>query len=143
MARKDTNEAMNIADSLRLTLMNCDMRLTYGETQRKLLEQEFQLKSKLGSKKARRQAMVAKAQANCYEIYVENVKKIKSEATLAVSMILDRYESKYRRIWIMYFIERASYAEIMAETDYSKESIDKIVRRFKDDITKFYGGNDE
>ncbi len=143
MCREDVKKGQEIANNIRKILLNVDLRLVYAEGERKLAQEDFKLHSKLGGKKHTHKALTAKARNECFRIYIENIKKIKGEVSFGLETVLSRYTPKYKRIWIMYFIEQASIDEISAEVNYSRENVNKIVQKLKLDLCAEYGGTKE
>lgn len=144
MCKEDAKRGQQIAESIRRVLLNLDLRLVYADTQHKVAYEDFKLHSKLGGTKNTRKAMRAKAQSEVYRIFIENVNRIKSEVTISLDAVLSRYTPKYKRIWVMYFLEQASIDEIAEDVHYSRESINKIVKKLKLDLNSHYkeGTND-
>ena len=145
MSREEVKKGQLIAENIRKVLLNVDLRIIYAESERKLALEDFRLNSKLGGKSKTRKALRAKARSECFKVYIENVKKVKGEITLSLDAVLSRYTPKYKRIWLMYFLEQASIDEISTAVAYSRESINKIVQKLKLDLNYNYNGgvNDE
>lgn len=129
-----------IADNIRKILLNCDLRIVYAEGELKLANEERKLHSKLGGKSHTRKALLAKARCETYKVFIETVKKIKGEISLGLDTVLSRYTPKYKKIWIMYFIEQASIDEICSAVAYSRSNINVIISKLKNDLNHYYGG---
>lgn len=143
MCNAEVKKGHLIADNIRKTLLNVDLKLIDAESKHKIFYEDFKLHSKLGGSAHIKKALRAKAHSEVYRIYIENISKIKGEITFALDAVLSRYTPKYKRIWQMYFLEQASIEEIATATNYTRESVNKIVRKLKLDISALYGNEGE
>ncbi len=129
-----------IAENIRKILLNCDLRLVYAEGELKLANEDFKLHSKLGGQANAKKALRAKARCETYKVFIKTVTKVKSEITLGLDAVLSRYTPKYKKIWIMYFIEQASIDEICSAVCYSRGNINVIIKKLKMDLDHYYNG---
>ena len=136
---KTTKKGQLIAESIRKTLLNVDLRIVDAESKHKLAYEDFKLLSKLGGSANIKKALRSKSESEVYRIYIENISKIKGELTYALDRVLSRYTPKYKRIWTMYFLEKASLQEIATETNYTRIAIDKIIYKLKCDLVDAFG----
>lgn len=135
------DRGQKIAENIRKILLNCDLRLVYGEGELKLAQEDFKLHSKASGQASARKALRAKARCETYKVYIKNVSKIKGEISLGLDTVLSRYTPKYKKIWIMYFIEQASIDEICSAVCYSRGNINVIIKKLKLDLDHFYKGD--
>lgn len=140
MEKDKAARGQRIADNIRKLLLNCDLRIVYGEGELKLAQEDFKLNSKKGGKTNLRKAIQAKARAETYKVYIKNVNKIKSDISLSLDAVLSRYTPKYKTIWIMYFIKQATIEEICSAVSYSRGNINVIIKKLKLDFDHFYQG---
>ena len=138
--RESVERGQKIADNIRKILLNCDLRIVYATSEVKLASEDFKLHSKLGGTSHQRKALRAKARCETYKIYIKNVEKIKGEISVALDAVLSRYTPKYKKIWIMYFIEQASIDDICNTVNYSRGNINVIIKRLKLDLNHHFGG---
>lgn len=130
-----------IAENIRKILLNCDLRIVYAEGEQKLAHEDYKLHSKEGGQANVRKALRAKARGETYKVYIKNVNKIKSEISIGLDAVLSRYTPKYKKIWIMYFLEQASIDEICSAVCYSRGNINVIIKKLKMDLNHFYKGD--
>lgn len=135
----NTEKGYQIAGNLRKTLFRIDLAITYAEGERKLAHERYKLDSKIGTKKAKKAAERAKMRERCYGVYLKNVEGIKNDVMGGIEYVLSRYAPKYRGVWVMYFLEQRSIDEICGKLDYSRRSVDRIVKTLKDDLCETYG----
>ena len=140
MCREDVKKGQIIADNIRKVLLNVDLRLVYAESERKLALEDFKLNSKLGGQANTKKALRAKARSECFKVYISNINKVKGEITVGLDAVLSRYTPKYKRIWVMYFLEQASIDDICSEVCYSRENVNKIIQKLKLDLCHYYSG---
>lgn len=142
MCKTDGSEqGQRIAENIRKILLNCDLRLVYAEGELKLAHEDFKLHSKVGGQAHAKKAVRAKARCETYKVYIKNVSKIKGEISLGLETVLSRYTPKYKKIWIMYFIEQASIDDICSAVCYSRGNINVIIKKLKMDLNHFYNGD--
>lgn len=142
MCREDAKKGQEIAENLRKILLNIDLRIVYAEGERKLAQEDYLLNAKMGDKKHTLVALQAKARSECYEQYIVNIKKVKSEITFSLDAVLSRYTPKHKTIWTMYFLEKRSIDDIASAVNYSRESVNKIVQKLKLDLFENYADVD-
>lgn len=142
MNNETAERGQKIADNIRKILLNCDLRLVYADGELKLANEDFKLHSKVGGKAHTRKALLAKARGESYKVYIKNVNKIKGEITVGLDTVLDRYTPKYKKIWIMYFIEQSSIDDICSAVNYSRGNINVIIKKLKMDLCHFYKGEE-
>ena len=140
MGNEDVKKGQQIAESIRKVLLNVDLRLVYAEGELRLAQEDFKIYSKLGGQSNTRRALKAKARSECFRVFLSNINKAKGEITMGLDAVLSRYTPKYKRIWVMYFLEQASIDEICTEVAYSRENVNKIVQRLKLDLCHHYRG---
>lgn len=135
MARDTTKKAQAIADNIRKMLFNIDLRLTYAEGEYRTALEDFNLYSHLGKRSSKR-ALLAKARSECYKVYAKNLRKTRDDMSRKVNSILDNYNPKYKRIWVMYFLEQASIETIGSATHYTTDNVKKVIGRLKSDLIR-------
>lgn len=134
-----TKRGKIIADKIRKILYNADLRIVYANGEMKLALADYNLNAKLGDKKTyRRRALTAKARAECFNIYLKNVQRVKNETSVGVNEVLSRYNPRYQRIWVMYFLEKRTLEEICRETNYTLDGMNTIIKKLKLDMSDFY-----
>lgn len=131
-----------IADSIRKLLLNCDLRLVYADGEQKIAQEDFKLYSKLSGNTNRRKALYAKARVETYKVFIKKITEIKGDITLNLDAVLSRYTPKYKKIWVMYFIEQASIDEICNAVAYSRGNVNVIIKKLKQDLNHYYGGKE-
>lgn len=135
MGKDEIKRGQLIADNIRKILLNVDLRIVYAQGEIETAQADYELYSRLDNQ---RKALTAKARIECYKVYIENILKVKNEVSFGLNEVLDRYTPKQKRIWIMYFIEKASIQEIATEANYVTRNVDKIIQQFKSDLNYYY-----
>lgn len=131
---KQTENGQKIAERFRKLLFNIDLKIAEAEGQIALAEEEFKLHQKIRKTDNQRIAMNAKMNKECYKVFVSNLKIIKEKILKDLDRVLSTYTSKYKKIWMMYFIGRRSIEEISNEVNYSRDNINRIIKKMKDDL---------
>lgn len=137
MKDKKVKEGQTVADKIRKLLFNIDLRIVDAEGEIKVAKHDFDLNSKIDSPKHRQNAAKAKMRKECYIVYLDNLKKTKQEIRISLDKVLTRYNSKYQKIWTMYFIEKKSIDDIVNEVSYTRDNINKIVQKFKIELANY------
>lgn len=124
-----------IAEKIRKLLLNIDLKIVYAQGEKKVAEEDFRLNQKIRTNKNQQLAIKAKARKECYTIYLRNLADVKEKIKLDLEKVLSKYTPAHKRIWEMYFIERRSIDKIVQEVGYSRESVFRIVKKLKEDLT--------
>lgn len=138
MSKEAIKRGQLIADNIRKILLNVDLRIVYAQGEIETARADYALYARLDGVGNERRALTAKSRIECYKIYIKNIMKVKSEVTLGLDKVLERYTPKQKRIWVMYFLEKATINEIATEAGYVTRNVDKIIQQFKLDLNDFY-----
>lgn len=135
---EDTKKAKTIVDNIRKLLFNCDMTIAYAKAEIQLRESTMRLNANSSAKAKRKKFLDAKIEKEKYEIFVADIENTKNEIVDNLSLILDKYQPRYKQVFISYFLEDKTYQEIAKMTNYSNDAIKIIIRRLKNDLLTFY-----
>lgn len=134
----NTKQAKGIVDKIKRLLYNCDLTLAYARGEIQIREAQLSLYEGDMRKSSQRKFVQAKVEKERYEIFVADIEHTKDEITENLSLILDKYQPKYKQIFMLFFLEGKSYQEIAEATNYSFEAIKVIIRRLKNDLITLY-----
>ena len=87
---------------------------------------------------SKRKFVLSKVEKERYEIFLEEIAVAKKEILENLNLILDKYQPRYRQVFVAYFLEDKQYWEIEALTNYSYDAIKAIIRRLKNDLIDLY-----
>ena len=131
-------EAKNIVDKIKKLLFNYDMAIVYAKGEISFREADMELyksnKGKYGAKKF----ALARIDKERFEIYIEKINNAKNELLENLSLVLDKYNDKYKQVFMLFFIESKTYQEIADITHYSFEAVKVIIKRFKNDLLTMF-----
>lgn len=130
-------EAKTVVDKIRRLLFNYDMAIVYAKGEISFREADMELyrgKGKVGAKKY----AIARIDKERYEIYIEKIENAKSELLENLSIMLSKYNNKYKQVFMLFFIESKSYQEIADITHYSFEAVKYIIKRLKRDLLTMF-----
>lgn len=130
----NSREGQLIADKIRRTLLQIDLKLLEADAQCRVADEEFKLNQKIKKTLNQRKAMESKIKRECYKVYINNLKVAKSSILENLNKVLSTYTPKYKQIWIMYFIEKRDIEEIRNTVNYSRENVNKIISKLKTDL---------
>jgi len=133
-----TKVAKDIVEKIKRMLFNCDLTIAYAHGEIKLRDAEMKLYEGRGGRKEQFKYIRAKTEKEQYEVFIEDINHIKEEITENLSIILDKYQPKYRQIFLLFFIESKTYQEIADITHYSFEAVKVIIKRLKNDLITLY-----
>lgn len=131
-------EDTNIAERIRKTLLQAELRYMQAETQMLVANEDYKKFSALGGVTNQRKAQKANIKVRVLTTYMENVKSIKSAAVTKLNTILEAYTDKYKIIFVMYFIERRAIDDIALAVNYNRRHVDRIIAKFKTDLDENY-----
>lgn len=137
------HEGQLIADKIRKTLLQIDLKLLEADAQCRVADEEFKLNQKIKKTLNQKKAMESKIKRECYKVYINNLKVAKSSILDNLNKVLSTYTPKYKQIWIMYFIEKRDIEEIRNVVNYSRENVNKIVYKLKVDLCDLNCVNDK
>lgn len=140
MEKSSSERGYEIAKSIRSILFKLDLTIVYAEGERKLAHEKMRLNSKIGTSKAKKAAMKAKMAEGCYKVYIKNVMGIKEDVNDGIEWVLRRYAPRYRDVWRMYFLEQRTIDEICESLNYSRSTIDRMIKQLKEDISDSHSG---
>ena len=134
----ETRQAQTIVDKIKQLLYNYDLTLLYANGEIKIRQSTMDLYSGSKNKYRQKKFIEAKVDKERYEIFVEDLENARKEIKENLEIILSKYQSRYKEIFMLYFFEEKTYKEIAKITSYSIPMITKIIKRLKDDLLTFY-----
>lgn len=135
---EEIKEATTIVDRIKKLLYNFDLAITYAKGEIKLREANINLYANDGRRYSQRRFINAKVDKERFEIYIKELENAKREILDNLEIILSKYTERYKRVFIMYFIENKSYDEICSETNYAPDGLKDIIVKLKKDLIQMY-----
>ena len=127
-----------IVKRIKKMLFNYDLAVAYVQGEIKIREANMRLYKGDTKKTSKRKFVISKVEKERYEIFLEEIAVAKKEILENLNLILDKYQPRYRQVFIAYFLEDKQYCEIEALTNYSYDAIKAIIRRLKNDLIDLY-----
>jgi RNA polymerase sigma factor (sigma-70 family) len=134
----ETKKAKTIIENIRKLLFNCDLTVVYANGEIVLREVTMRLNEGSRAKAKQRKFINAKIDKERYEVFIADIENTKNEIMDNLNLLLDKYQPRYKEVFVAYFLQDKTYQEIATQTNYSKEAIKVIVRRLKTDLLTFY-----
>ena len=134
----EIKQATTIVDRIKKLLYNFDLAIVYAKGEIRLREANINLYANDTRRYAQRRFVVAKVDKERFENYITELENAKREITDNLEIILSKYTERYKRVFIMYFIENKSYDEIASETHYAIDGLKDIVAKLKKDLIQMY-----
>ena len=138
MCDTETKKAKTIIENIRKLLFNCDLTVIYANGEIALREATMRLNEGSRAKAKQQKFINAKIDKERYEVFIADIENTKNEIMDNLNLILDKYQPRYKEVFVAYFLQDKTYQEIATQTNYSKEAIKVIVRRLKNDLLTFY-----
>lgn len=135
---ENKEQSKNIASKLKKLLYNYDLTITYIMGEMKLRKANMNLHKGKNTKSSKRKFLENKIEYERYEIFLAEITNAKKETMENLNLILDKYQPRYRQVFIAYFLEDKQYPEIETITNYSPDAIKYIIRRLKNDLIDLY-----
>lgn len=123
-----------VSDKLRTTLVQLDLLIMNAETLVSMYDEKYRVNTKISRKVNQKTALEAKINRDIYAVYVQNLKSIRESAYKRLEKYLAKYNAKQSKIWVMYFIEKKGIDTIAEATYYSRDNVNKIVSRMKQEL---------
>lgn len=127
-----------IVKRIKKMLFNYDLATAYVDGEIKLREANMRLYKGDTKKISKRKFILSKVEKERYEIFLEEIAVAKNEILENLNIILDKYQPRYRQVFVAYFLEDKQYCEIEALTNYSYDAVKAIIRRLKNDLIDLY-----
>lgn len=138
MCAEDNKTAATIVEKIKQLLLNYDLTIAYANGEIAIRKATMELYKGSKNKYQQKKFIEAKVDKERFEIFIEDVNHAKQEISENVSLILDKYQPRYKQIFIAYFLEGKNYDDICELTHYSKDAINKIIHKLKQDLLTFY-----
>lgn len=135
---EERTKADTIVTRIKKMLFNYDLAVAYVDGEIKLREANMRLYKGDTKKDSQRKFLIAKIEKERYQLFMEEVAVAKKQILENIDLILEKYQPKYRQVFIAYFIEDQKYADIETLTNYSCDAIKVIIRRLKNDLIDLY-----
>ena len=127
-----------IVKRIKKMLFNYDLAVSYVKGEIKIREANMRLYKGDTKKNSKRKFVLSKVEKERYEIFLEEIAVAKKEILENLNLILDKYQPRYRQVFVAYFLEDKQYCEIEALTNYSYDAVKAIIRRLKNDLIDLY-----
>ena len=127
-----------IVKRIKKMLFNYDLAVAYVQGEIKIREANMRLYKGDTKKISKRKFVLSKVEKERYEIFLEEIAVAKKEILENLNLILDKYQPRYRQVFVAYFLEDKQYCEIETLTNYSYDAIKAIIRRLKNDLIDLY-----
>ena len=127
-----------IVKRIKKMLFNYDLAVAYVKGEIKIREANMRLYKGDTKKNSKRKFVLSKVEKERYEIFLEEIAVAKKEILENLNLILDKYQPRYRQVFVAYFLEDKQYCEIEALTNYSYDAVKAIIRRLKNDLIDLY-----
>ena len=127
-----------IVKRIKKMLFNYDLAVAYVKGEIKIREANMRLYKGDTKKTSKRKFVLSKVEKERYEIFLEEIAVAKKEILENLNLILDKYQPRYRQVFVAYFLEDKQYCEIEALTNYSYDAVKAIIRRLKNDLIDLY-----
>lgn len=127
-----------IVKRIKKMLYNYDLAVAYVKGEIMIREANMRLYKGDTKKISKRKFVLSKVEKERYEIFLEEIAVAKKEILENLNLILDKYQPRYRQVFVAYFLEDKQYCEIEALTNYSYDAVKAIIRRLKNDLIDLY-----
>jgi len=134
MMSDNSEKGIKVINQIKKLLYNYDMALVYANGEITFRQANMKLYQNSKKKYDRVLFVSNKVDKEKFEIYQQELMKAKNEIVSSVNSILDRYNSKYKQVFIMKFFEEKTIDEIASSLGYSKRAIDDIIAKLKRDF---------
>ena len=128
----------NVVEQVRKLLLNYELLEARVETEIALRDELMNFYE--GSvKKADLQKFIdAKIEKENFEVFLSRIRTQKKDLMRKVSLVADKYEGEYGKIFVWFFFEKKSVEEISKLVGFKPKKTSKIVERMKEDIIDVY-----
>lgn len=121
-------------EEIRKTLLDYELLIANAEATIERYDNEYALYSKLGGKRNAAMAMQAKIYSTTYKTFLENMNNAREELVESINYCLRGYNDKWRKVWVLYFLEDKPLSEISKRVGYATKYISEILAKMRDDL---------
>lgn len=134
---KQIKNVKNPADNYRKTLFNYDLEIANVISQSKFFaarEEMYRDDKTTKGKNAYYQAVITLRKL---QTFLNALKQAKNETWEDLDKIVSRYNSKYKKIWLLYFIEDYTIQEVAEAIPYDLRNLKRIIKSMKQDLITY------
>jgi RNA polymerase sigma factor (sigma-70 family) len=137
-----TEKAKDITSRIRSFLMNSDLCVTYTEALIQQIDAEMKLYEGKQDKYSKRKFVELKIDKEKNIQYLEDTIANKQKLVANVEKVIDKYNSRYKKVFVYFFIENKSYREIADAVGYSEDRIKQILQILRRQLVLNYSPNE-
>lgn len=137
-----TEKAKDITSRIRSFLMNSDLCVTYTEALIQQIDAEMKLYEGKQDKYSKRKFVELKIDKEKNIQYLEDTIANKQKLVANVEKVIDKYNSRYKKVFVYFFIENKSYREIADAVGYSEDRIKQILQILRRQLVLNYLPNE-
>jgi RNA polymerase sigma factor (sigma-70 family) len=137
-----TEKAKDITSRIRSFLMNSDLCVTYTEALIQQIDAEMKLYEGKQDKYSKRKFIELKIDKEKNIQYLEDTIANKQKLVANVEKVIDKYNSRYKKVFVYFFIENKSYREIADAVGYSEDRIKQILQILRRQLVLNYSPNE-
>ena len=137
-----TEKAKDITSRIRSFLLNSDLCVTYTEALIQQIDAEMKLYEGKQDKYSKRKFVELKIDKEKNIQYLEDTIANKQKLVANVENVIDKYNSRYKKVFVYFFIENKSYREIADAVGYSEDRIKQILQILRRQLVLNYSPNE-
>lgn len=122
--------------------MNSDLCVTYTEALIQQIDAEMKLYEGKRDKYSKRKFVELKIDKEKNIQYLEDTIANKQKLVANVEKVIDKYNSRYKKVFVYFFIENKSYREIADAVGYSEDRIKQILQILRRQLVLNYSPNE-
>ena len=122
--------------------MNSDLCVTYTESLIQQIDAEMKLYEGKQDKYSKRKFVELKIDKEKNIQYLEDTIANKQKLVANVEKVIDKYNSRYKKVFVYFFIENKSYREIADAVGYSEDRIKQILQILRRQLVLNYSPNE-
>lgn len=122
--------------------MNSDLCVTYTEALIQQIDAEMKLYEGKQDKYSKRKLVELKIDKEKNIQYLEDTIANKQKLVANVEKVIDKYNSRYKKVFVYFFIENKSYREIADAVGYSEDRIKQILQILRRQLVLNYSPNE-
>jgi len=132
-----TYRSNNPIERIRKLLLNYDLEIERVKSEIAIRKENMAFYGNSARKEYLKKFAVAKVEKENYEVFLNRLNEQKNNLLKRLSVVADKYEGGYSKIFYMFFFEQRPYKEISLETGISEENIQRIVSKMRQDIIEY------
>lgn len=132
------DKSKTIIHKIKQLLLNCDLTLAFAQGEIEINRATMELYKGARKHWKKMKFLEAKIDKERYEIFVQDIIKVKENLTSNVNSIIGKYSLLYQRVFDMFYMRDISIEDIAVAVNLKTDIVENIIKKFNTDLIECY-----